>query len=75
MRRHMRICTLSFPSSNSLQPKNACILRCAVEGGQGTDGLAVPSVANPKHQEGVHWGPKSYETSLPKIMGFVYVFC
>lgn len=48
-RRHMRICTVSFPSSNSLQPKNACILRCAVEGGQGTDGLTVPSVANPKH--------------------------
>lgn len=37
------------------------------------DGLKVHSAANPKHQEGMCQGLKSYETSLPKVMGFVYV--
>lgn len=37
------------------------------------DGLKVHSAANPKHQEGTCQGLKSYETSLPKVMGFVYV--
>lgn len=32
------------------------------------DGLAVHSTANPKHPEDVHWGPKSYETSLQKVI-------
>lgn len=37
--------------------------------------LAVHGTANPKDPEGLHWGPKSYETSLKKVIYFVYVFC
>lgn len=66
-------CLLSFVKLP--ETKNAYILRCAVERGQGMDCLKVRSAANPRHQEGMRQGPKSYETSLPKVMVFVYVFC
>jgi len=74
-RTHLRKSTVSFPSLNSLKSKIKSVLRCDVEGGQRMDGLAIHAISNPKHPEGLHWGPKSFEISLQEVMHFVYVFC